>query len=129
MYNATLFCTSFVLYLFVMVHIVHIYHTNTSKLKREIKYSQKKIKEMVFEMIDGDELSVEDFMFLREAAKAADMKELSGTFEIHNISKNKYYKGESSKLLNKLYSLFDGRGEIRSDYKNGDKFSVRITLE
>jgi len=50
-----------------------------------------------------------------------------GVYILHNKTKDLYYVGQGTKVLNRVYAHFTGRGngDVYADYKYGDKFTIR----
>ncbi|MBQ7692945.1 MAG: GIY-YIG nuclease family protein [Oscillospiraceae bacterium] len=55
-----------------------------------------------------------------------------GVYILHNKTKDLYYVGQGTKVLNRVYAHFTGRGngDVYADFKYGDNFTIRtIALE
>lgn len=69
--------------------------------------------------------SVSQFFNLHDSHR---MKDFSGCYIIHNLSKNIYYVGQSINVLQRVNNHLSGRGNISVyiDYNSGDKFDVSV---
>lgn len=108
------------------------------------RQAQKK-RETIDAMIDdlaseNLELTPEEFMGLR-AEKIHGRKyegyyalsrNFAGIYIIHNVTKNKYYVGQSKTVMNRVNMHFTGKGngDVYFDYRSGDEFKIKmIALE
>ena len=59
-------------------------------------------------------------------------KNFAGIYILHNVTKDKYYVGQSKSVLNRVNMYFTGKGngDVYFDYRLGDQFTIRmISLE
>lgn len=70
--------------------------------------------------------SAEEFIAQRKAL--TQQGEITGIFIVHNATKDLYYVGQSTKVIDRAAIQFLGRGncDVYADYKYGDSFNVRI---
>lgn len=69
--------------------------------------------------------SPEEFL---ERAKKEDEYDYKGIYILYNKKKRKYYVGQSIHVLQRVTAHFKGHGneDIYKDYRNGDRFTIRI---
>lgn len=86
------------------------------------------------------ELTPEEFMELREQKIYGRKYEgyyslthnFAGIYILHNVTKDKYYVGQSKTVLNRVNMHFTGKGngDVYFDYRSGDSFTIKmISLE
>ena len=86
------------------------------------------------------ELTPEEFMDLREQKIHGGRYEkyyalthnFAGIYILHNVTKDKYYVGQSKTVLNRVNMHFTGKGngDVYFDYRSGDSFTIKmISLE
>lgn len=108
-------------------------HTGMSK--RIIKKSKKYLDEAV----SKEGISLENFKKLMDVCvydvknKQYDLKlykkwDFAGCYLIHNLDKNIYHVGRSTKVLYKVDRNFRGyeNVDVYNDYLNGDSFNIRF---
>lgn len=73
------------------------------------------------------ECSPQEFFELRKGSK-----DFEGVYIIHNITKDKYYVGQSVHVLQRVNKHMTGygNGDVYADYKYGDRFTIKcLSLE
>ena len=73
---------------------------------------------------DGGEMSPAEILELA----AAGLADFTGIYLLHNLSNDKYYVGQSKRVLARVRQHFSGNGgngDVYADYQRGDTFSVR----
>lgn len=101
--------------------------------KEEIREQIKNLTNYSFEMTAEDFLKMRKKSFGGKGRPCYALKmNFEGVYIILNVTKNKYYVGQSKKVLNRINAHFTGKGngDVYADYKYGDKFKIRaIALE
>ena len=106
---------------------------------------KKKKKRRIDEILDdlasnNAEITPEEFIALRNEklhgykyeGYYALTKNFAGIYILHNITKDKYYVGQSKYVLNRvnMHLTGKGNGDVYFDYRLGDQFTIRmISLE
>lgn len=77
----------------------------------------------------GTPMTAEDFLEMRDRLRASGMlgeSEFTGVYILHNVSKGKYYVGQSIRVLTRInqHLTGHGNGDIYADFKYGDAFTV-----
>ena len=90
----------------------------------------RKIKRQILKLANNSiEMTPKSFMELRKnAMKKKDHKcNYSGVYIIYNKSKDMYYIGQATRVLDRLNQHFTGHGngDVYADFKYGDNFSIR----
>lgn len=72
----------------------------------------------------------EDFLETRSRLVASRMlqeSEFTGVYILHNASRDKYYVGQSIRVLSRItqHLTGHGNGDVYADFKYGDRFTVR----
>lgn len=72
----------------------------------------------------------EDFLDMRSRLVASRMlqeSEFTGVYILHNASRDKYYVGQSIRVLSRItqHLTGHGNGDVYADFKYGDRFTVR----
>ena len=73
------------------------------------------------------ECSPQEFFELRKGSE-----DFEGVYIIHNITKDKYYVGQSVHVLQRVNKHMTGygNGDVYADYKYGDRFTIKcLSLE
>ena len=94
-----------------------------------VSHNKKIIKERTERLTSGtDELPAAEFL---ELTQLAGVQDFTGCYILHNVSKDKYYVGQSKGVYKRARDHFNGRGnpQVFLDYNNGDAFTVKaVTL-
>lgn len=95
-------------------------------------YNRKKVKDAITRLTSGiEEMPAEEFIAMRNARegnrKISNQKDFTGIYIIHNVTKDKYYVGQSKNVLKRVTSHFggSGNGDVYADLKYGDAFTVK----
>lgn len=89
-------------------------------------YREKKRKDKVRNLVNGAiVMTPEEFMRVRNASASLDCP---GVYLLYNESKDKYYVGQSKRVLTRINQHFTGHGngDLYADYKYQDRFIIRI---
>ena len=93
---------------------------------------RKKVKETISRLTSGaQEMPVKEFLAMREVRegkrKISNQADFTGIYIIHNLTKDKYYVGQSKTVLKRINSHFtgSGNGDVYADLKYGDEFTVK----
>ena len=92
--------------------------------KRVKEYREEKIKEHINMLADStNQLTPEEFFEFKKSNK-----DFSGVYIIYNKNKDIYYIGQAKQILYRVNKHFLGRGngDVYSDYKYGDKFTIKL---
>lgn len=88
------------------------------------EYREQKIKERIKILADNSiQLSTDEFWNFKKVNK-----EFSGVYVIYNKNKGIYYIGQAKQILYRVNKHFLGRGngDVYSDYKYGDEFTIKL---
>jgi hypothetical protein len=76
-------------------------------------------------------MTAEDFLSLRADGVAGrstgESLEFTGVYILHNVTKDKYYVGQSVRVMQRVrqHLTGHGNGDVYADWKYGDVFTVR----
>ena len=96
----------------------------------KMTYVRKKIRDAT---TNFDKLSPREFFKIRNTSLGGRGKphysnnyEFKGVYVLHNVSKDKYYVGQSQNVMNRVNSHLTGKGNgsVYADYKYGDEFEI-----
>ena len=116
------------IFLFVVAHFVFI-----AIKKGIINKKVEKLAEGVSEMTPQEFFKMRNYSFGgRGRHKYALSKNFAGVYILYNKTKNKYYVGQATRILDRVNNHFTGKGngDVYADYKYGDYFTIKmISLE
>lgn len=74
-------------------------------------------------------MRAEDFLIMRDrlvVSKTLSSTEFTGVYILHNLTKEKYYVGQSVRVLSRInqHLTGHGNGDVYADFKYGDDFTV-----
>ena len=125
--------TLFFIAVFVGAAVLPFFLTN-----KRVKQEKALIDEKIQRLADGTaEMTPEDFLEMRNRKfggpqKYALQHNFAGVYILFNKSKNMYYVGQATKILDRVNNHFTGKGngDVYADYKYGDTFTIKmIALE
>ena len=88
-------------------------------------------RQRVLELSEGyEEIPAEEFLNRRNALTGSRLdgsSEFTGVYVLHNTTQDRYYVGQSIRVLDRVNQHFTGHGngDVYCDFKNGDHFTVR----
>lgn len=85
-------------------------------------------REMVRSAIEsGTAMDAVEFLELTQASCPSNPDEFTGIYILHNMTVDKYYVGQSARVLHRVRQHFTGHGngDVYADFKYGDTFSVQ----
>lgn len=90
------------------------------------RVAERKALERVRSLSDGIGASPQEFMRARSALTRNG--DFTGIYVIHNKTKDKYYVGQSVRVVGRVRQHLMGRGngDVYADYKYGDKFEINL---
>jgi hypothetical protein len=113
----------------VIVLFVALPYVRVIRIKRQMKALADSVSE----------ISPEEFFRIRNASLGGRGKkhissrfDFPGVYILYNNTKKMYYVGQGQNVFNRVNNHFrgHGNGDVYADYKNGDKFSIKmISLE
>lgn len=76
--------------------------------------------------LSGGGVSPREFLSAREALMRNG--DFTGIYVIHNLTKDMYYVGQSTRVVGRVSQHFCGRGngDVYADYKYGDEFEISL---
>lgn len=105
----------------------------TTEKKRKINQQIEGLANNTIEMTPEEFINMRNFSFGGKGNKYyALTKNFAGVYILYNKTLNKYYVGQGTKILNRVYAHFTGKGngDVYADYKYGHEFTIRmIALE
>lgn len=121
----------------VSVGIISLYAyilAEEEKRRRELKI---KLAKKIDRLANGTlEMTPAEFMKMRSTkingskyeGYYALTKNFEGVYILYNINKDKYYVGQSIRVLDRVNSHFTGKGnaDVYFDYRSGDNFTIRM---
>lgn len=92
-----------------------------SSIVKSIKL-QKHYEKLKLDMVTNGIL-VADFFNLRKHTN-----DFAGVYVLYNLSKDKYYVGQSKNVMSRVNNHFTGKGngDVYADYKYGDEFKINF---
>lgn len=93
--------------------------------------NRRELRERFASLTDRNtSICAKDFLELRNgliASRMLDGSEFTGVYILHNETKEKYYVGQSVRVLSRItqHLTGHGNGDVYADYKNGDEFTVQ----
>ena len=90
------------------------------------RVAERKALERVRSLSAGVGASPQEFMRVRGALTRNG--DFTGIYVIHNKTKDKYYVGQSVRMVGRVRQHLMGRGngDVYADYKYGDKFEINL---
>ncbi len=88
-------------------------------------------RQRVLELSEGyEEIPAEEFLNRRNVLTGSRIdgsSEFTGVYVLHNTTQDRYYVGQSIRVLDRVNQHFTGHGngDVYCDFKNGDHFTVR----
>lgn len=88
-------------------------------------------RQRVLELSEGyEEIPAEEFLNRRNVLTGSRLNgssEFTGVYVLHNTTQDRYYVGQSIRVLDRVNQHFTGHGngDVYCDFRNGDKFTVR----
>lgn len=93
-------------------------------------YSYLELRNRISSLADRSApMRAEEFLEMRGRLRAARMlseSEFTGVYILHNVSKGRYYVGQSVRVLTRInqHLTGHGNGDVYADFKYGDSFTV-----
>lgn len=89
------------------------------------KKKNDELRARIYDLTD-EGVPADDFLAGRHVFKADG--EITGCYVLHNVTNDKYYVGQSTKVIGRVTQHFTGagNGDVYADYKYGCKFEVHI---
>lgn len=119
--NMMLSSTEALIFLFFILVFIAASAIIHSFLKKE---RIKKVKENILRLADNaTELTPQEFVAFKQ-----NNDDFAGVYILYNTNKGFYYIGQAKKILYRVTCHLSGRGngDVYSDYKYGDAFTIRL---